>query len=229
MSQPLSRKQASDAVDELGWRYLLGTLRSSVAVASLHQAVKVAASAVAVCGDEADQHLRVDIRARQVVLTLQSADHGGVLARDVELAGLISQAMRTAELCTEPGLGTDAPRSVQMLEIAIDAMDIPSIRPFWRAVLGYDDEPGADGPEDAIIDPVGQCPALWFQQMDHPRQERNRVHLDICVPHDEALRRIEVALAAGGRLLSGDDAPSFWVLADAEGNEACVSTWQGRD
>jgi 4a-hydroxytetrahydrobiopterin dehydratase len=24
-------------------------------------------------------------------------------------------------------------------------------------------------------------------------------------------------------------APSFWVLADAEGNEVCVSTWQGRD
>ena len=23
--------------------------------------------------------------------------------------------------------------------------------------------------------------------------------------------------------------PAFWVLADAEGNEACVTTWQGRD
>jgi 4a-hydroxytetrahydrobiopterin dehydratase len=24
-------------------------------------------------------------------------------------------------------------------------------------------------------------------------------------------------------------APSWWVLADAEGNEACVTTWMGRD
>jgi 4a-hydroxytetrahydrobiopterin dehydratase len=24
-------------------------------------------------------------------------------------------------------------------------------------------------------------------------------------------------------------APSWWVLADAEGNEACVATWMGRD
>jgi 4a-hydroxytetrahydrobiopterin dehydratase len=24
-------------------------------------------------------------------------------------------------------------------------------------------------------------------------------------------------------------APSWWVLADAEGNEACVATWQSRD
>jgi hypothetical protein len=23
--------------------------------------------------------------------------------------------------------------------------------------------------------------------------------------------------------------PSWWVLADAEGNEACVATWLGRD
>ena len=29
-------------------------------------------------------------------------------------------------------------------------------------------------------------------------------------------------------LLTDEYAPSFWVLADAEGNEACVCTWQGR-
>ncbi len=52
---------------------------------------------------------------------------------------------------------------------------------------------------------------------------------DVTVPHDEAPRRVAAALAAGGRLVSDDAAPAFWVLADAEGNEACVSTWQGRD
>jgi 4a-hydroxytetrahydrobiopterin dehydratase len=65
--------------------------------------------------------------------------------------------------------------------------------------------------------------------MDHPRPQRNRIHLDVSVPHDEADSRIEAALAAGGRLLDGARARAFWVLADAEGNEACISTWQDRD
>lgn len=46
--------------------------------------------------------------------------------------------------------------------------------------------------------------------------------------HDEAQHRVLAARDAGGRLLSADRAPAFWVLADAEGNEACVTTWQGR-
>jgi 4a-hydroxytetrahydrobiopterin dehydratase len=31
-------------------------------------------------------------------------------------------------------------------------------------------------------------------------------------------------LAAGGRLVSGEHAPNWWVLADPEGNELCVCT-----
>jgi 4a-hydroxytetrahydrobiopterin dehydratase len=101
--------------------------------------------------------------------------------------------------------------------------------PFWRAVLGYADEPGSKLQPVAIVDPAGQLPAVWFQQMDEPRPQRNRIHLDISVPHDEAPRRIDAALAAGGVLVSDAEAPAFWVLADAEGNEACITTWQGRD
>ena len=65
--------------------------------------------------------------------------------------------------------------------------------------------------------------------MDASRSQRNRIHVDVSVPHDEAAHRIAAALAAGGRLLSDAEAPAFWVLADPEGNEACVTTWQGRD
>ena len=65
--------------------------------------------------------------------------------------------------------------------------------------------------------------------MDEPRPQRNRIHFDISVPHDQARDRIAAALDHGGRLLSDAGAPAFWVLADAEGNEACVTTWQGRD
>ncbi|GAB3586995.1 hypothetical protein GCM10027445_66580 [Amycolatopsis endophytica] len=54
-----------------------------------------------------------------------------------------------------------------------------------------------DGPEPpGLVDPRGQGPAIWFQQMTEPRPQRNRIHLDVSVPHDEAPHRIEAALAA---------------------------------
>ena len=81
----------------------------------------------------------------------------------------------------------------------------------------------------ALVDPSGRGPAIWFQQMDAPRPQRNRIHIDVDVPHEAASARIDAAIAAGGRLLSDDAAPAFWVLADPEGNEACICTWQGRD
>jgi 4a-hydroxytetrahydrobiopterin dehydratase len=162
----------------------------------------------------------------RVDLELQSPDVGAVTQRDVHLSCAVTDAIRALGFETSPqGPG----RSVQKLEIAIDALDIPSIRPFWRAVLGYADEPGYAGPTDPLVDPTGRGPAVWFQQMVHPRPQRNRIHLDVSVPHDEADHRLEAALAAGGRLVDDARARAFWVLADAEGNEACITTWQDRD
>ncbi|MFI1760772.1 VOC family protein [Streptomyces sp. NPDC020800] len=40
--------------------------------------------------------------------------------------------------------------------------------------------------------------------------------------------RIDAALAVGGTLVSDAEAPSFWVLADPEGNRVCLCTWQDR-
>jgi 4a-hydroxytetrahydrobiopterin dehydratase len=220
MAEKLSRRQASDAVTGLGWRYVLGTLRTSVRASSLAQAAEVATRAVGV--DGSDGHLSVDIRRDRVILTLQTATTATVTPPDVELARQISQRVN------EIGLQTDGhgPQPVQALEIAIDALDIPAIRPFWKSVMEYEDEvPGSHG----LVDPAGQGPAIWFQQMDVPRPQRNRIHIDISVPHDEAEHRIQAALAAGGKLVSDAAAPAFWVLADPEGNEACITTWQGRD
>jgi 4a-hydroxytetrahydrobiopterin dehydratase len=64
--------------------------------------------------------------------------------------------------------------------------------------------------------------------MDEPRPQRNRVHFDVWVAPEEAEPRIARALEAGGRLVSDTEAPSFWVLADPEGNEACICTAQER-
>ena len=180
--------------------------------------------AIASSGERGQGHLTIDIRGDRTLLRLQSPD-GAVFESDLGLARAITAGLAQQERFPAPeGVG-----GIQAFEIAIDALDIARIRPFWKAVTGYVDEPGPTGPQDALVDPLGRGPSIWFQQMDAPRRQRNRIHLDIAVPHDVAQERLSAALSAGGELRSDAVAPAFWVLADAEGNEACVCTWQGRD
>ena len=124
-------------------------------------------------------------------------------------------------------LGAPAdPSMLQTIQVAIDALVRPEVMPFWRAVFGYVDR--GDGDED-LLDPRARGPMVWFQQMDAPRPQRNRIHFDVWVPHDQAEARVGAALAAGGRLVTDEHAPSWWTLADVEGNEVDVCTWQGHD
>ncbi|MGY4709935.1 VOC family protein [Mycolicibacterium sp. CBM1] len=217
-----SRGEISAAVGRAGWRLVLGALYADVAVASLVQAAEVAVLATESVGGEGDGHLGVDLRADRVVLRLQSAAAGAVTAADIRLAGTLAAALTATGRQLRPS-------TVQAVEIAIDALDIAAVRPFWKAVTGYVDETGPSDLSDGLIDPQGRGPAIWFQQMDAPRPQRNRIHIDVDVAHDAATVRIDAALAAGGRLLSDSAAPAFWVLADPEGNEVCICTWQGRD
>ena len=225
----LRMREASEAVESIGWRYLLGTLRTAVAVPSLAKGSAVAAKAVEACGARADGHLWFDVRADKVVLVLQSLAAATVTDADTDLARRVSLAVRETGLETSADVGSEASRALQLVEIGVDALDIPAVRPFWKAVFAYEDEGARTGPSDPLVDPQRQGPAIWFQQMDAPRPQRNRIHFDICVPHDEAQRRIAAGLAAGGRLTYEAEAPAFWVLADPEGNEVCITTWQGRE
>jgi 4a-hydroxytetrahydrobiopterin dehydratase len=226
---PLSRTAASAAVASIGWRYLLGTLAVSVLVRSLAQASEVAAAAIAACGLEADGHLRADLRQDRVELSVQTRALGAVTDCDTRLAHRVGAVLAGLGVAPASATSAGSARPVQMLELAIDAMDIPAIRPFWTAVMGYVAEPGSDSGLGAIIDPAGQLPAIWFQQMASPRLQRNRIHFDVTVAHDEAEPRVRAALAAGGRLVDDSHARAFWVLADPEGNEVCVCTWTDRD
>jgi len=143
---------------------------------------------------------------------------------DVDLARAISA------LAASSGVTSESLVPLRV-EVAIDALDIDAVRPFWKAVLAYEDEPPrvAGDQVRALVDPSRIGPAFWFQQMDAPRPQRNRIHIDVTVPHDVAEERVAAAIAAGGRLLTDEYARAFWVLADPEGNEACVCTWQDRD
>ncbi len=69
LDTPLSRTAASEAVNDIGWRYLLGTLALCVPVSSMAQATEVAATATAASGADADGHLRMDLRPGRVELS----------------------------------------------------------------------------------------------------------------------------------------------------------------
>ena len=108
--------------------------------------------------------------------------------------------------------------------MSIDAIDAAKLMPFWRAVLGYRQL----GDED-LLDPQGGGRRFGSSGWGRARLERNRTHIDVSVPHDQAEARVGAAVAAGGRIVSDEHAPAWWTLADPEGNEADVATWMGRD
>ena len=225
----LTRQGISETVTGWGWRHILGALVTYVRAGSLGEAADLTARLTAFLGDVSGHRFRIDLRADRVIMTIESAGTTRVSRRDIELARRISSFVGTLGLATEPGVNGERLRPVQAVEIGIDAMDIGAIRPFWKAIMGYADEFDLGDPEDALVDPLYQGPAIWFQQMDEPRPQRNRIHFDITVAHEEAEPRIQAALAAGGVLVSDAQARACWVLADAEGNEVCVCTWQDRD
>ena len=171
--------------------------------------------------DIGNHHPDADLRDEGVTVRLITVtdDYTGLSRRDIDLARLISAVAR------ELGAPAD-PSVVQTVQVSVDALVSAQVMPFWRAVLGY--EYRADSPEEDLVDPRGRGPGFWFQRMDTPRQQRSRIHIDVWVPHDQAEARIAAALAAGGHLVSDENAPSWWTLADAEGNEVDVATSMGR-
>ncbi|MGW5240410.1 VOC family protein [Monashia sp. NPDC004114] len=214
MTEKLSRQAASDALP--GWRLLLQRPHLSVRtpdVATAFELVARVGRLSAGLGSSPD----LDVRGNLVHVVLSTRPGGGVTEADVMLGRAIEIVVQ------EMGLSSDR-NALTVLEIAIDALDIEAVRPFWEAVLGWDTVAADD-----LQDRCRLGPAVWFQQMDEPRPQRNRIHIDVTVAHDEAAGRIERALEAGGRMVSAERAPAFWILADPEGNEACVCTWQGRD
>ncbi len=75
---------------------------------------------------------------------------------------------------------------------------------------------------------------MWFQAPESggtalpPSEPPQRWHLDVWVPVDEAERRLHAVLDAGGHLVSDAEAPSYWVVEDAEGNRSCICTAAAR-
>jgi 4a-hydroxytetrahydrobiopterin dehydratase len=216
MTEPISPRQFHEADGVEDWRVLFEGACAHFRTGSFTAGVALV-DAIARLAEAANHHPDVDLRYEEVTVRLTTHDLDGLSERDVKLARQISAAARELEVPPDP-------TAVQTVQIAIDALVRPGVIPFWRAVLGYREM----GDED-VVDPHGRGPAIWFQQMDAPRPQRNRIHVDVSVPHDQAEARVAAAIAAGGHLVSDEFAPAWWTLADAEGNEVDVATWMGRD
>ena len=169
-----------------------------------------------------DRHTAVDVRHDGVTVRLLTLtdDWFGMSRRDVELARQVSGVARDLGIAADPS-------AVQTILVVPGAAVTADVLPFWRAVLGY--EPRPDSPDEDLVDPHRIGPSFWFEAMDEPRPDGGgAIHLGIFVPPDQAEARVAAALAAGGRMVRDQFAPSWWTLADAAGNEADISTTIGR-
>jgi hypothetical protein len=134
-------------------------------------------SPTSTCGTTADGAARRDRRR------LHGHEH-----RDVELACEI-RASRGTRACRRPvGRRVRAARD--------RALDIPAVMRFWRALLDYEYRP--DSPAEDLIDRHWRWPGIWFEQMDVPRPQRNRIHAPVWVPIGRPRPASPRRLRAGG-------------------------------
>ncbi|MEQ7010350.1 VOC family protein [Actinopolymorpha sp. B17G11] len=213
------------------WRQM-GSAITCYPTGSFRESVDLA-TAVARLADDAGKGLMVDVRPGCITLDSGKDQH------ETENFGLDEGFMELARRAQAAARGMGRPADPsprrRFLQISIHAVDVPAVRPFWMAVLGYQQGPYQRLLQD-IYDPRRINPVFWFQQIDAKdvhdearRAQRNRIHVDLFVPDDQAQARIDAALAAGGRIANDSEAPAWWTLADPEGNEVDVAVASGRE
>ena len=213
----LTGRQIADA-DLDGWAYLLDGLQTRILTKSFATGLAVV-NAIGAAAEEMNHHPDLTLRYASVDIRLTSHDERGVTDRDIRLARAISV------IAADAGLHPDS-SDVSRLELGLDTPSRESVLPFWSAMLAMEHQSGPDFGDD-LRDRADALPNVWFQASGR-EEPRQRWHLDLWVDPAQVKPRIDAALAAGGSLVSDAEAPSFWVLADPEGNRSCLCTWQDR-
>lgn len=165
---------------------------------------------------EMDHHPDLELKYAEVFVTLTSHDVKGLSRRDAEMARRISALALERDILADPN-------AVEKVDLTIDVLSIPEVRPFWAALLAYDEVGDRD-----LVSPHGRGTSIWFQKKESLREERTSMHLDVTVPDDQAEARVGAAMAEGGRVVTDQHAPAWWMLADPAGNEVRVSTRKAR-
>jgi 4a-hydroxytetrahydrobiopterin dehydratase len=222
MSEPISATQFHESAGLEDWRVLAEGALVFFRTGTLAESARLMQAISGIPG--IDEHPpAIDVRAGGVTVRLISVtdEYFGMTDRDVAVARQISDVAARAGVTADPS-------ALQSWLIIPGAPDIAAVMPFWRAVLGY--EPRPDSPEEDLVDPRDRGPAVWLEEMAHPRPDGGgAIHVAVWVPPEEAEARVAAALAAGGRMVRDDFAPTWWTLADAAGNEADIATITGRD
>lgn len=220
-TEPISLRDFQEAEGLEEWRILGDGATIHFRTGSLAESARLV-QAIAQLPRVDDHPPAVDVREGGVTVRLITLVEGfaGMTERDVQLARQISAAARGLNLSADPS-------AVQSLLVIPGAPDIAKVMPFWRAVLGY--EPRVDSPDEDLVDPMDRNVPFWFESMEEPRPDGGgAIHVAVWVPAEQAEARIQAALAAGGRMVRDEFAPSWWTLADPAGNEADIATVSGR-
>lgn len=221
----LTADEVRDAPGLDDWRHLLSGIRARFRTGDFATGLALV-DRIGAAAEEADHHPDVSLTYPEVIVTLASHDVGGITSRDLDLARQISG------FAAEAGVDADT-SGLTELEPGLDSTAPQHLGAFYAALLGGEVAEGGDG-----VDSTDQVPGVWFQAPPGPDDERGaelpptdpeqRWHLDVWVPHDEGERRLQAVLDAGGTLISDAEAPSYWVVADADGNRSCICTRAGR-
>lgn len=198
----------ADGVDD--WVVLHGGPTAVFRVGTLQEAARLAADVAEVSGLERRTLLTVASDRLTVKLTREM---WGTESRHVDVARAISALAR------QHGASADR-RAVQEVQFAVAAKPGEIDFGFWRAVLGY-----VELQDDNCMDPLGQGSTVWMQELDPGKFLRHAMHVDVSVARDEAVARMEMAVAAGGRMVDDTSAPGAWILADQSGNKVCIAAW----
>jgi 4a-hydroxytetrahydrobiopterin dehydratase len=200
---------AADGVEE--WVVLHGGAAAAFDVGSLAEASALASEISQVPGVAGSGALltladrRLTVRLTRGIESLEP--------HHVELAQAISEVARLHGAVADRG-------AVQEVQVAVAAQPGDLDVGFWRAVLGYDALADDNG-----VDPLGHGSTVWMQGLDPAKPLRHALHVDVSVAREHALRRLEAALAAGGRVVEDSEAPAWWVLSDRAGNRVCIASW----
>jgi catechol 2,3-dioxygenase-like lactoylglutathione lyase family enzyme len=141
------------------------------------------------------------------------------------------------------------------VQVVIDCADPARLAEFWAEALGYVVQPPPPGydswqallvekgvPEEdwnmanAVVDPDGNGPRVFFQRVPEPKTVKNRLHLDVNAggplgtPPEERRRRVDAdvdrLVKLGATVVREQVDEAFgdrcMVMRDPEGNEFCL-------